>query len=72
MNYSDIEANMPPSVAVWHSPLRAEKIRAYKRIATDLSDPNNILPKLIVDISISAEEPSISQWCAVYTILPKV
>ena len=48
------------------------KKRAYKRIAADLSDPNNILPKLIVDISISAEEPSISQWLAVYTILPKV
>ena len=37
-------------------------IRAYKRIATDLSDPNNILPELTVDLSISAEEPSISQW----------
>ena len=48
------------------------KIRAYKRIATDLSDPIDILSKLIVDISISAEEPSISQWLAVYTILPKV
>ena len=47
-------------------------IRAYKRIAADLSDPIDILPKLIVDISISAEEPSISQWLAVYTILPKV
>ena len=46
--------------------------RAYKRIATDLSDPNNILPELTVDLSISAEEPSISQWLAVYTILPKV
>ena len=61
-------------IAVWYSPLRAEKskIRAYKRIAADLSDPIDILPKLIVDISISAEEPSISQWLAVYTILPKV
>ena len=56
MNYSDIQV----------------KIRAYKRIAADLSDPIDILPKLIVDISISAEEPSISQWLAVYTILPKV